>query len=90
MTDLFDRHAERSGTKREKFREWIMQREWVTTSDVIRWGLDNFYNRADREARALAEDGKLRRLTDEEKIRVLGKNSRQDVWTRNVLTPLSN
>jgi hypothetical protein len=58
----------------------MLTKDYVRTSDVIRWGTKNFSNRADRDARLLAESGTIRRLTEEEKRRYFGLIS-EDVYT---------
>jgi hypothetical protein len=37
------------------------------TSTVIKWGVDNYSNRAPRNARQLAEEGYFERITDPDK-----------------------
>ena len=54
----------------------------MKTSDVIRWGLENHSNRADRNMRQLAADGAVRRMDDAEKERRCG-DIREDVWIFN-------
>lgn len=57
----------------------IRDKHYMKTSDVIRFGSQNFSNRADRDMRALAADGLVRRLSDQQKIMIFG-NIREDVW----------
>ena len=66
-------------TKKQELLEWLRDRRWATTSDVIKWGSDHYSTRADRDARQLAEEGLIRRATDEEKER-MNKRGKQDVW----------
>lgn len=47
--------------------QFIKNKKWARTSEVISWGVKNYSNRADRNARVLAEEGKIRRMTKEEK-----------------------
>lgn len=74
MNDLFDRR-----TKKEQLRDFILGRNWTRTSDVIRWGSENYSNRADRDARDLCSSGLIRRMDEDEKQRVFG-NTKEDVW----------
>lgn len=77
MSDLFTAIL----PKKEQLYLFIREKVYCRTSDVIRWGSDNFSNRADRDARLLAAEGKIRRMTPEEKVfRGFGK-SKEDVWT---------
>ena len=46
--------------------EFLKTRKYVKTSEIIRWGVNNYSNRSDRNARIVAREGRLRRLTDEE------------------------
>jgi hypothetical protein len=66
-------------SKKEQLRLWIKSKEFARTSEVIRWGSDNFTNRADRYARDLAEEGFLRRLTLEEE-RFRGFKTKEGIW----------
>jgi hypothetical protein len=59
---------------------WIKDRRWAKTSDVVEWGIRNFYISAERVARTLAEEGRIRRATDEEKMRMFRIKMGQDVW----------
>ena len=59
--------------------EFIKARHHVKTSEVIRWGLDNYHTRADRDARDLAAEGKIRRMNPEVRDRLYG-HIREDIW----------
>jgi len=72
MTDLF------VSAKDALFRE-ITQRKVMKTSDVIRWGVANFSNRAERNMRQLAREGRVRRMAEAEKRKHYGK-TKEDVW----------
>jgi hypothetical protein len=74
MNDLFDKR-----TKKEKLKDFILSRNWTRTSDVIKWGTENYSNRADRDARDLCAAGLIKRMAEEEKHRLFG-NTREDVW----------
>ena len=75
MSDLFTLHL----TKKEQLYLFIKEKVYCKTSDVIRWGTENFSNRADRDARALAEEGKIRRLTEKEEV-FRGFHGKEGVW----------
>lgn len=74
--DLFQKT---SRDKKEQLLEFIQFRRRVKTSEVIRWGIDNYHNRADRDARDLAKEGKIRRMNPEVKERIYG-HIKEDVW----------
>jgi len=74
MTDLFDKR-----TSKEKLLDWMRQKKEARTSDIIKWGVDNYSNRADRNARQLASEGYLRRMDDSEK-RFRFHDCKEDVW----------
>ncbi len=74
MTDLFDKR-----TAKDKLFDWIKTRQWTKTSDVLKWGTDNYSNRALRNAQQLCEDGLIRRLSEEEKHRIVGV-CKEDIW----------
>lgn len=76
MTDLFFT----SHPKRDQLKLWLKKREFVKTSEVVAWGLENFHIRAERDCRDFAGEGLIRRLTDQEKaFRGYGKTV-EDVW----------
>lgn len=74
MTDLFVKK-----TKKEMLMDEIRARKIMRTSEVIRWGMDHFSNRADRDMRQLAENGIVRRMDERMKLLTFG-NTREDVW----------
>uniref|UniRef100_A0A6M3L9L4 Uncharacterized protein n=1 Tax=viral metagenome TaxID=1070528 RepID=A0A6M3L9L4_9ZZZZ len=55
-------------TDKERLWEWLKTKEFVKTSEILFWGCNNYSNRADRNARLLAQEGKLERLSKDEKI----------------------
>ena len=55
-------------SKREKLLQFIKEKHYIRTSEIIAWGVRNFSNRADRDARLLAEEGEIKRLSDSEKM----------------------
>ena len=76
MIDLFQKKS-----AKERLWDWILEQKYIKTSMIIKWGTDNYSNRADRNARQLAIEhpGVFRRLTDEEKYRHFGLIS-EDVY----------
>jgi len=75
MTDLFTQEL----TKKEQLFNFIRDKVWVRTSEIIAWGSRNYYNRAERTARDLATEGKIRRMPEElKKLRF--KETREEVW----------
>ena len=71
-TDMFK-------NKKEQILDFIRQRKRVRTSDVIRFGLSIYTTRGDRYARDLAEEGRIKRLSDWNKRMLFGK-TREDIW----------
>jgi hypothetical protein len=67
-------------TKQRQLLDWIRAQGVVRTHEVIAWGLAHYSNRADRDARALAAKGLIRRLSDFEKETRFGK-VKEDAWT---------
>ena len=66
-------------TKKEQILNYIKQKQWARTSDVIKFGLSIFTNRGDRYARELAEEVKIKRMADEFKAIRFGR-TREEVW----------
>ena len=68
-------------TDTERLWDWLKTQKYVKTSQVLKWGVDNFSNRANRNCQAFAEKNpdKLRRLTEEEKLKSFGF-IKEDVW----------
>jgi hypothetical protein len=75
MTDLFSPKL----TQKEQVLNFIQKKHWAKTHEVIEFGLGAYMTGADRLARKLTEEGKIRRLTDDEKIFRFG-NTREDIW----------
>jgi hypothetical protein len=67
-------------TKKEQILDFIKDRRWARTSDIIEFGTSIYYNRAERTARDLATEGFIRRATEEEKTRMGMGKMKQDVW----------
>lgn len=72
MTDLFR-------SKKDMILDYIRERKWVRTSDVIKYASSIHSNRGDRDARKLAEEGKIKRMSEEEKLFRFG-GTKEDVW----------
>lgn len=75
MNDLFDRRG-----KNKTLEDWVLSRNYTKSSEVLQWGIDNYHNRALRDVQKICEQGKIRRLTNKEKIMVFGK-IREGVWS---------
>lgn len=54
-------------TKKQQLLDFIKDKKVAKTSEVIRFGLDNYFNRALRTAQELVAEGHIRRLTKEQK-----------------------
>ncbi len=63
--DLFDKR-----TKEEKLEEWCQAKKIFSKADIMRYGLDNFYLRADRSIRDLVRQGKVMRIFSASKMAV--------------------
>lgn len=74
MTDLFDKR-----TSKQQLADFIKEKHIVKTSDVIRWGVKNYSNRADRNARLLAAEGMIERMSDQDK-NFYFPGIKEDVW----------
>jgi hypothetical protein len=67
-------------SKKEQIEVWLKEKEFARTSEVIAFGTSIYCNTADRICRQLGQEGKIRRLTDQEKrFRGYGE-TREDVW----------
>jgi len=75
MTDLFAKEK----TKKAQLLDYLRAKKWCRTSEVILWGTRNFCNRAERNARQLAEEGKIKRMSDEDK-KFYFAGAKEDVW----------
>jgi len=75
MDDLF----EKPRTQKEKVLDFIIKKHWAKTHEVIEFGLKNYMTGADRYARQLAGEGKIKRMPDSEKVFRFG-NIKEDVW----------
>lgn len=66
-------------SKKEQILNFIRNRQYCRTSDLIKFGLSIYTNRGDRYGRDLAEEGRIRRLSDDEKALRFG-HTREDIW----------
>lgn len=65
----------KKSSKKSLLLGWMRAVKIFKTSDVIKWGQANFYNRAERTARDFATKkggNKIERLTDDEFDRIYG------------------
>lgn len=66
-------------SKKAQLLDWIRFHGAVKTHEVLQWGIANYSNRAERDARLLAQEGKIRRLTKIEQRDEVG-NAKEAVW----------
>lgn len=65
---------------KERLWEWLKQKKWAKTSEIIYWGVTEGYsNRAARNARILAKEGKIRRMKPDKKA-LRFPNCREEIW----------
>ena len=83
MTDLF---ATETKSKKEQLLDYIKSIHYARTSQILAWGVRNFCNRADRNARQLATEGRIKRISEEEKI-FRFEPTKEDIWQFISLTP---
>ena len=74
MVDLFLKKS-----AKDCLYDFIKTRKYVKTSDILKWGVENYSNRADRNARLLASEGKIKRMDDQKKIMYFG-NTKEEAW----------
>ena len=65
-------------SKKEMLLDYIKEKHYVRTSEVIKFASAHFSNRGDRDARLLASEGRIKRISDEEKI--FRFNTKEDIW----------
>jgi len=71
--------------KKEELRKWIRWKKlsgdkYIKTSDICRWGVENYSNGAVRYSNSLAvEEGMLKRLPKAEAV-MLGLSGNEGVW----------
>ena len=64
---------------KDRLIEWLKKRRYVRTSEILKWGCENFSNRSGRNKQELCQEGFLRRLSEEEKYRLFGR-SKESVY----------
>lgn len=69
-------------TNRTNLLFWMQRKKVFKTSDIIRYGSENYSNRASRDARDFAEQGLIRRLSKFE-LDVRGITSKEGVYVIN-------
>ena len=74
MRDLFDKR-----TQKEKLWQFFQERQYVKSSEVLAWGVRNYSNRADRDARLLAKEEKIKRMNQGKIVSLYG-NINEQVW----------
>lgn len=57
---------------KDRLKEWARRRRYHRTSDILRWGVDNHSNRANRNKQLLVQEGFFRHIVGEEKERLFG------------------
>ena len=57
----------------------IKRHSYMKTSSVIRWGINNHTNTAERKARLLCEEGKIERMDKKTSLRLFGK-MKEKIW----------
>lgn len=65
--------------KKDQLLIWIKRNKYVYTHDVQNWGSHNYHSRAERDARELAEEHGIRRMTEKEKV-FYGFKHKDAVW----------
>ena len=60
-------------SKKEELFNFIRDRRYVPTHQVLQWGCDNFCNEAVRRAQELVQEGKLKRMSKDDKLLRFGK-----------------
>jgi hypothetical protein len=67
--------------KKQQVYEFIKRKGRARTSEVAEFGIKIYHpDRACRDARQLAKEGKIGRLREDLKIRFYG-NTKEDIWT---------
>jgi hypothetical protein len=66
-------------TKKQQILDFIKQKKWVRTSEVIAFGLSIYTDRGDRYARDLASEGKIRRMPKDLK-NFRFNNTKESIW----------
>jgi len=66
--------------KKEELFNFIRDKGVVLTHEVIEWGTKNQSNRAERNARQLAIDGKIRRVSEERMKLIYPYTVKEEAW----------
>lgn len=74
QTDLFTHKSAKN-----RLYDFIKQRRYVRSSEVLKWGAENFCTVPGRRARELAQEGKIRRMPESKKRFYFG-NTKEKVW----------
>jgi hypothetical protein len=53
-------------TKQQELLEFCNTKEFISSADIVAWGLDNFYLRSHRTVRDFVQEGKMRKLDKQE------------------------
>jgi len=64
---------------KDKLLEEFQTRGEMKTSDVIQWGIRNYANTAQRKARILANEGKIKRMNKAKKLMKYGR-IKEKIW----------
>jgi hypothetical protein len=75
MNDLF----QATKSKKQQILDFIREKHWVKTHEVIAFGSEIFCNLALRTAQELASEGNIKRLSKDEKVFRFGL-IKEDVW----------
>ena len=54
-------------TKKDELLNWMQFKKVFASHDVVKWSLDNFHLRADRDKRDFMKEGYIRKLSEFEK-----------------------
>lgn len=65
--------------RRNDLIRWMQEKKVFATHEVIEWGSINYYNRAAQTKGDLVREGRVQRLTDEEKYQ-LGYRCKDEVY----------
>ena len=82
-TDLFNKLS-----AKDRLYQWMKKENRpIRTSEILAWGVKNYSNRADRNARQLASEFKICRMPERKKIMYFG-NVKEEIWEiRNPFNP---
>lgn len=78
MNDLFAKPK----TKKEQVYDFIAGKKRCRTSEVIAFGLSIYHTRAERDARDLADEGRIWRVKDSVKLSIEQyKDAKEEIWS---------